>query len=70
MYKWSLGIFVFIFLLISTPPSMASTPAAVLETKPDNKVVSSGKKFPDLIFALSDEDKAKMDLPLELYQEF
>ncbi len=70
MCGWSLRVFIFIFLLMPSPSLLADTPAAVLETKSDNKVVSSGNKFPDIIFALSDEDKARMDLPQELYVDF
>lgn len=70
MHKWGVAVISFVCLLASATPAFADTPAAVLETKPANKVASSGKQFPDLIFALSDEDKAKMDLPLELFADF
>ena len=69
MHKWSVGFFALIFLCQS-PTAFANVPSATIEAKPENKIVSSGRKFPDIIFALPDAEKAKMDIPADLYGDF
>ncbi len=78
MRLWNLKAFLFIMPLVAAAPVWAEAPAALppkeekitIESQSQEDGVKSNRKFPDFVFALSDEDKAKMDIPPSMYADF
>lgn len=69
--------FLSVLLLAASSPAWAEapaagspTPAAVESLLAKDDGVKTTKRFPDVVFALSDADKAKMDIPPAMYADF